>query len=98
MVPDLNQECRRYIEEANQTGLEFLFTDLEVGLTFLQVADTTNSPARRSHDLDQARLAYRTVVQLLPRVVVSPEDQALISPKLEELRSRLERAGYPCET
>jgi hypothetical protein len=90
----LFKETRRQIERANQSGIDFLIAELNVGLTFLQTADVTGFPTTRERDLEKALLVYRTVVRLLPRVNLSAGDQAEIDGKLGELRAKLEQAGY----
>jgi hypothetical protein len=88
------KESWRRIEQANRIGIDFLVADLNVGLTFLQIADVTRSPATRARDLDKALQVYRTVKSLLPRLFLSAEDGKLINTKLAELRFKLKQAGY----
>jgi hypothetical protein len=98
MDPYLDKESWRYLEQANRIGIEFLLADLNVGLTFLETAQVTSLAATRTRDLDKALQVYRTVMRHLPRVVLPPDDEAEIASKLEELRSRLEEAGYSFKT
>jgi hypothetical protein len=88
------KESWRRIEQANRIGIDFLVADLNVGLTFLQIADVTRSPATRTRDLDKALQVYRTVKSLLPRLFLSAEDRLIINGKLGELRTKLEQAGF----
>jgi hypothetical protein len=88
------KESWQHLEQANQIGIDFLVTELSVGLTFLQTADVTGSPVTRARDLEKASHVYRTVVRLLPRVILSADDRAEINEKLAELRRKLEHAGY----
>jgi hypothetical protein len=87
------KETWRQIEQANRIGIEFLVTDLDVGLTFLQTAEITRLVSTRERDLEKALVVYRTVTRLLPRVVLSEDDWTEINEKLEELRTKLENAG-----
>lgn len=96
MGANLNKGSSRLIQQTNQIGIDFLLTDLNTGLTFLQVADVTSSPESRTRNLDNAYEVYRTVTRLLPRVVISPGERLQIQKKLEDLRNPLERAGYAC--
>jgi hypothetical protein len=89
MCSEMAKEARRRIDRANQTGIDFLIADLNVGLTYLQIADSTCSAATRARNLEKALQVYRTVVRHLPQVVLSPDDHAEISNKLHELRLRL---------
>jgi hypothetical protein len=86
-------ETWRYLERANRTGIDFLLAELDIGLTFLQIADVTMFPSTRRRDLNNALQVYRTVVRLLPRVILSDDDQSEFNSKLRVLRARLENAG-----
>jgi hypothetical protein len=97
MHQPIYKESWRRIEEANRTGFDFLVTDLTVGLTFLQIADVTRSPATRERDLDKALRVYRTVMQLLPRVILLADERAEIDRRLAELRTKLKQAGCRVE-
>jgi hypothetical protein len=87
----------RRFEHINQVGIDFLVADLNVGLTFLQIADVTGSRTGRARDFEKALQVYRTVVRFKSRVILSPDDRIEINGKLEELRYRLEKAGVSCE-
>jgi hypothetical protein len=87
------KESWQRIEQANRIGIDFLVADLDVGLTFLQIADVTRSPATRTRDLDKALQVYRTVKSLLPRLFLSADDGKVINRKLAELRLKLKQAG-----
>jgi hypothetical protein len=83
-----------HLEQANQIGIDFLVTGLNVGLTFLETADATSSQVTGARDLDKASHVYRTVVRLLRRVNLSADDRAEINGRLSELKKRLQDAGY----
>jgi hypothetical protein len=86
---------QRIDDQANRVGIDFLVADLNVGLTFLQIAGVTRIPSTRERDLEKALLVYRTVLSLLPRVNLSADDLDEINNKLAELRTKLEEAGFP---
>ena len=87
----------KLVEESNRIGTEFLLTDLNTGLIFLQVAQVTSVPAGRARNFEKALEVYRTVTRLLPRVVPSPDQQSKIHAMLGDLKGQLEKAGYFCE-
>ena len=95
MNSDLDNRTSRLLERSNKIGVEFLLTDLNTGLTFVEVALTTNSPVNRNRNIESAVEVYRTVTRLLPRVVPTPLEQMEIEQKLEDLRLRIREAGYP---
>lgn len=81
------------LRQSNQAGVQFLLTDTQAGLTFLKVAQTTAEPENRERSLKKARLAYDTVLRLLPRVMPDPEEKLQLEQKLAELKSGLAAAG-----
>jgi len=96
MYPLPEKESSRLIEQTNRIGVEFLLADLNTGMTFLQIAFVTSSPANRARNLGRACEVYRTVMRLLPRLVLAPDAQLEIDRKLEDLKNSLEEAGYSC--
>jgi hypothetical protein len=77
--------------------VDFLFTDIEMALTFLHVGETSTSRETRDRNLGKALQGYRTVLHFLPRLVMSPVQRTDLQQKLHNLKSRLERAGVSCE-
>src|SRR5688572_12157663 len=65
------------IKAADRGIIEFLLIDLDVALTFLDVAETTEfrNTAERNHR--NARAAYNTVVSKLREVTPTPAQQML---------------------
>ena len=81
------------IKASNQGIIEFLLIDLDVALTFMDVAETTEfrSTAERNHR--NARSAYDTVIAKLREVTPNDAQQAVLDRKIAELRGRLEGVG-----
>jgi len=81
------------IKAADQGIIEFLLIDLDVALTFLDVAETTEfrNTAERNHR--NARAAYNTVVSKLGEVSPTPAQQVLLDERLSLLRTRLQAVG-----
>jgi hypothetical protein len=88
---------RELIERTNRAGVDFLFTDIEMALTFLHVGETSTSRETRNRNFGKALQGYRTVVHFLSRLVISPDQRIDLEQKLHDLKSRLERAGISCE-
>jgi len=74
---------------ANRAGVEFILTDLDVAITFLDVAaaSTDSEVVRRNHE--NARTAYTAVVNLLERLSLDRPQRQEIETKLDILRARL---------
>lgn len=94
----LDKRSSQLIARTNRIGINFLLAELNAGLTFLQIAPSTDSANGRGRQFDKALKVYFTVVRLLPRVVLTSREEAEIQDKLGELKRQLEGAGYSCET
>jgi len=81
------------IKASNEALVESLLIDLDVALTIMDVAKTTEfrNTARRNHL--NARKAYDTVTSRLRDLTPNAAQQAMFNEKLAELRSRLEAVG-----
>jgi hypothetical protein len=78
---------------AANNRVEFLLTDLDTALTFLDIARTTTNEETRRRNFENARRAYDTVIQLMQRVPLDDAQNEFIQGKLTLLRMRLEAAG-----
>jgi hypothetical protein len=73
--------------------VDFLLTDLDVALAFMEVAATTRikETARRNHL--NARNAYDTVLYLLRNLKPNADQQNAINQKLADLKAQLQAVG-----
>jgi hypothetical protein len=73
--------------------IEFLLVDLDIALTFMDVAETTEfrGTAQRNHK--NARKAYDMVVSKLREVSPTEAQQSALNQKLALLRVRLQDVG-----
>ncbi|WP_109489031.1 hypothetical protein [Occallatibacter savannae] len=95
MCADQHQKNAELIDQTNTIGIEFLRTDIEAALTFIQVAETSSSPENRVRNYGNALEGYRTVLHFLPRVLPSPDELADMQAKLEQIKTKLQQAGFP---
>jgi Tfp pilus assembly protein PilE len=74
---------------ANRAGVEFILTDLNLAIAFLDVAAASPDSyvVRRNHD--NARTAYTAVANLLERLYLDRPQRQEIEAKLDTLRARL---------
>lgn len=98
MFPGEHQKHAELMEHTNEIGVDFLRTDIEAALTFLQVAETSSSPETRVRNYGKALEGYRTVLHFLPRVVPTAEQLEEMHLKLDQIRQQLEQAGFPVAT
>jgi hypothetical protein len=77
----------------NQSEVSFLFTDLDVAMTFMDVADTSDleETARRNHA--HARTAYNAVLRLSNKLILNADQRPAIDAKLSLLKTRLQAVG-----
>lgn len=96
MAPDhpADGSLSRLRSELNQSGIEFLYTDLETALTLAQIAcSASRGSEKRERNTSNARRAYDTIVHLAPRISATPEQARELDEKLGRLRSALQDLG-----
>lgn len=84
---------RCILRDSNRIGIQFLFTDLDVALSFLMVAATSGNLAIKQRNWKNARKAHDAVRHLLPRLTPTSEELQLINERLFALRLRLQAVG-----
>jgi hypothetical protein len=77
------------MHESHRAGVQFLMAELQTGMVFLNVAETTSKQESRQRNVENARTAYDAVVRLLPRVDPLPSERLDIEVKLDRLKKRL---------
>ena len=85
---------RQIVAESQRIAVQFIIAELNVALTFLDVAETTGIEETRSRNEQHARSAYDTVLRLLPRVSPLEEELPTLHAKLAELRDRIHALGF----
>ena len=83
----------RLREESNKVGAEFLVVELDTGLTFLDVAETTSSEESRIRNRKNAEIAYKTALRMAPRVMLVAAQKEAVNQRIAALKSRLEKHG-----
>lgn len=87
------KSTRQVMEESNRVGVQFLLADIAAALTFLNVAEVTQSESSRKRNCGNALRAYQTVLRLRLKVAPSEAEQSELTKRLEELKNRLEAFG-----
>lgn len=85
---------RRIVQESERVAVQFLIAELNVALTFLDVAETTGVDDTRTRNQQHAQTAYLTVQRHLPRVTPTQEELLALHGKLAILKGRLHELGY----
>lgn len=73
-----------------QAGLEFLRTDVDVGMTFARIALRSTDPSKVSRNTLNAWKAFNTVSKFVNRLPFSSPETIEISLKLVKLQKALE--------
>ena len=77
---------------SNRVGVELLFTDCDLAMTFLSMVATTRGPDVSQRNLQNARKAYEAILHHTPKLVLSAAESRDLRNKLSELRRRLKAA------
>jgi len=80
-------------ELSNRSGVDFVTTDLDLGLTFSHMARGLLTQETKDRSRRNARRAYDTVVRFRDRVSPTPAEALSIVKKLARLKSELEQLG-----
>ena len=78
---------------ANQHGVEFLLIDLDLAMTFMDVAETSRTEEIIRRNQNNARKAYDTVLRLLENLRPSLTERQAVDAKLAILKMRLQGVG-----
>jgi uncharacterized membrane-anchored protein len=76
-------------QASNALTAELLATDLELALTFVKVAEETESTAHARLALGKAQRGYDTVSRFLDRVLLDAAQQQVIDERRSRLQHRL---------
>jgi hypothetical protein len=81
-------------DQANKAKSDLLFSDAELALTFLDLADSTKIEEDRERRLREAKRAYDSISQMLPTVYLTAQQRTLMNQRLDAIKARLQR-GRP---
>lgn len=77
----------------NEIATSLLFTDAELGLTFVRVGLSYPEGVRREMLIHHAQVAYHQISELKFLVQMTDADRRELIEKLEELHTELQQAG-----
>jgi hypothetical protein len=73
--------------------VDFLLSECDLALTFLDVADATAIPETAQRNRGNARKAYDVILRYMPKLVLSAAESQYTQTKLSTIRTRLEAVG-----
>jgi hypothetical protein len=79
--------------QANRIGAGFLITDVDLGFTFMDVAETSKDDEVIRRNRQNARKVYDTALRLLSKLSLNNEERQTVEVKLAVLKKRLEAVG-----
>jgi hypothetical protein len=85
-VPQIIFDCHR-------ACAQFLLVDLDLGITFLEIAETSMNEETVRRNRNNALTAYSSSVQFLPRLTLTSGEARTIKEKVHKLKARLESLG-----
>jgi hypothetical protein len=74
----------------HRIGAEFILTDLDVAMTFLDVAAVSKCEETISRNHDNARKAYTASLSILEKLSLDEPQRQAIEEKLARLKTRLD--------
>ena len=77
----------------SKNAFEFLLTDIDTALTFMDVAESTGKAEIRNRNYANARRAYDTVLRFMQNLAIADDQRKKLASKLNILKSRLQNAG-----
>ena len=83
----------RFRSSLSRNAFEFLLTDIDTALTFMDVAESTDKADIRKRNYANARRAYDTVVRLMQNLSLDDTEEAELAEKLALLKLRLQSVG-----
>lgn len=78
------------MRDSNATGIRFVMTELELALSFLDIAEASSKADHGERSAEHARKAYRSAEYFLHRLHLLPGEAASIGRQMSRVRSRLE--------
>ena len=83
----------RIRSSVSNNAFQFLLTDLDVALTFMNVAESTRDADAQQRNHKNARRAYDAVVRLMQSLSLDDTQNKELAEKLALLKSRLQNVG-----
>lgn len=80
-------------DELNETSVQFLLTDADLALTFIQIAETSNDSRRVGQAVQDALTAYNMIRQKRGKFRLSDAQAQTLEGKLQQIRSGITQLG-----
>lgn len=80
--------------QSNRSGIQFVLTDLDTAISFLDLADGTSNIDHRQRLLANAKKAHDACQRFIPRLTFSASETSIVNRKLRQIRSRLTADGF----
>lgn len=91
IIENVTAELR---DRSDRSGVQFVLTDLEVALSYLNIADQTRDVERQRRLCAGARKAHQTILHFISRFTFSASEAAIVDRKLRQIRDRIQNRGF----
>jgi hypothetical protein len=93
-IPEAIRRAKEVLEQIQQTGTTFFLADLDLAMTFTQIAsEAPEDSEKRVRNQANARHAYDEISRISSAAVLTDNERKEVDHKLAELRSALQRLG-----
>jgi hypothetical protein len=93
LINNRHERFSKTFQELNQSGMDFLLTDVDLAMTFMDVAAASHDQETVHRNHNNARKAYDTVLHLLGKMTLTAGKREEINAKLAVLKTRLQVMG-----
>ena len=93
-MPDKNNLSVEQLSRRVEAGrVEFVMTELDVAITFCEVALSTSDPAKKERNIENALKGYETALRFSPKPQQSLKNDRQFQRRLGDLKGRLHQLG-----
>jgi beta-glucosidase-like glycosyl hydrolase len=86
----MTKRFRESIRQANDTGVDLLFTDIELAGTMLERAELTEDEETRSRNMQNVAEACKSIQHFMQKLELSDDQERTLEQKLAALEQRLQ--------
>jgi hypothetical protein len=86
-----DDDVESFRQESELTSVTLLLADIDLALSFCELADASSVPEVKEQRMTEARIALNSVANRLHLSSLTPPEKSLISRELQAIRSRTDQ-------